>query len=180
MPDPGGPVPPSTGEPPSARLRHHRPPEQVFFSGTYGLVLASTLSAALDGQGERPDPGNDLLWLLLTVLVGAAAHGYAHVIAGRSAGHAGGTAGAFRTVAAEWPLVAAALPTMAMLLTAFAGWWPEATAVETALALNTAALFGAGAWSARSSGRGWPAALLAGTLDMALGLVVIVADVALR
>ncbi|MFC4496626.1 hypothetical protein ACFPA8_21075 [Streptomyces ovatisporus] len=179
MPHPGGPVPPSTGES-SRRFRRHRPPEQVFFSGTYGLVLASTLSAALDGQGERPDPGNDLLWILLTVLAGAAAHGYAHVIAGRSAGHARGPAAAFRTVAAEWPLVAAALPTMAMLLTAYAGWWPEATAVETALTFNTAALFGAGAWSARISGRRWPAAFLAGTLDMALGLLVIVADVALR
>jgi hypothetical protein len=177
MPD-AGPVPRPAGEPPRGH-RPYRPPERVFFSGTYGLVLASTLSAALDSEGERPDPGDDLVWLLLTVLVAAAAHGYAHVIAGGSAGHASGAAGAFRTVAAEWPLVAAALPTVAMLFSAYAGWWAEATAVDTALAFNTAALFGAGAWPARASGSGPAAALLAGTLAMVLGLVVIAADAAL-
>ncbi|MFF4244862.1 hypothetical protein ACFYY2_10355 [Streptomyces sp. NPDC001822] len=160
--------------PSSALLR--RPAEQSLFSGIYGLVLASALVAALDGTGEEADPGPDALWVLLTALAAGAAHGYAHVIAQRASADGAPTPGRLRLVLAEWPLVAAVLPTVAILLAAEAGWWSEAMAADTALLLNTIALFGWGAWAARTAGYGWPASCRAGAMDMLIGLAVIIAD----
>ncbi|HEV7628469.1 MAG TPA: hypothetical protein VGO89_18395 [Streptomyces sp.] len=161
-------------------IRRHRLSEEALFSGTYGLVLASTLAAALDDPNERADPGTDLLWLLFTVVAAAAAHGYARVIARRATAGGAPARGRVRTVLAEWPLVAAALPTVGMQLAAVAHWWPESTAVETALLFNTAALFGWGTWAARITGRTWPASCLAGSLDMVIGLAVIGANAAFK
>ncbi|MFE7753216.1 hypothetical protein [Streptomyces sp. NPDC057428] len=153
-----------------------RPTEQSLFSGIYGLVLASALVAALDATDEKADPGQDALWVLLTALAAGAAHGYAHVIAERASADGAATKGRLRLVLAEWPLVAAVLPTVAILLAAVAGWWSEATAVDTALLLNTVALFGWGTWAARTAGYGWPSSCRAGGLDMLIGVVIIIAD----
>lgn len=177
MPRPS-PAPPPDG-PPSRPPRPSRPPEAVFSGGTYGLVLASTLTAALTDESEQADPGSDLLWLFLAVLTTAAAHGYARSIADRAAGRTGGAARTLRAMAAEWPLVAAAVPATAMLLAAVAGWWAESTAADAALLVNAAALFAAGAWAARLAGCGRRRAALWGCADMALGVVVIIADAAL-
>lgn len=122
----------------------HRPPEQALFSVIYGLVLASALVAALDATGEKADPGPDALWVLLTALASGAAHGYARVIAQRASADGAATASRVRLVLAEWPLVAAVLPAVVILLAAVAGWWAEATAVDAALLFNTVALFGWG------------------------------------
>ncbi|MFE1585286.1 hypothetical protein ACFW6Q_06265 [Streptomyces sp. NPDC058737] len=151
-------------------------PERWLFKGIYGLVLASALVAALDVPGEEANPGQDALWILLTALTSGAAHGYAHVIARRASGD--GTTGPsrLRAVLAEWPLVVAVLPTVAMLLAATAGWWTEETAADTALVVNTVALFCLGTLAARTAGLGRLASCRAGALDMLLGLVIIVAD----
>ncbi|MEV8129427.1 hypothetical protein AB0P07_36335 [Streptomyces sp. NPDC085944] len=151
-------------------------PERWLFKGIYGLVLASALVAALDVPGEEANPGQDALWVLLTALTSGAAHGYAHVIAGRASGDGTAGPGRLRAVLAEWPLVVAVLPTVAMLLAATAGWWTEAAAADTALVVNTVALFCLGTLAARTAGLGRLAACRAGALDMLLGLVVIVAD----
>ena len=161
-------------------IKRHRPPEQALFSGTYGLVLTSALAAALDSPGEHADPGSDLLWVLLTAVASAAAHGYAHVISRRPAAEGSGPARGLRTVWKEWPLVAAALPTAAMLLAAAVGWWPESRAVESALVFNTVALFGWGTWAARIAGRGGFASCRAGSLDMVIGLVIIGANAVIK
>ncbi len=58
-------------------------PEPRLLSGVYGLVLASALAAALDSPDEQTTPGSDALWVLLTALAAAAAHGYAHVLSHR-------------------------------------------------------------------------------------------------
>ncbi|MFG2682063.1 hypothetical protein [Streptomyces sp. NPDC048392] len=159
---------------PRGMLRHR--PERWLFRGIYGLVLASALVAALDVPGEGANPGQDALWVLLTALTSGAAHGYAHVIAQRAS--VGGTAGPgrLRAVLAEWPLVAAVLPTVAMLLAAMAGWWAEDTAADTALLFNTVSLFGLGVSAARAAGLGRLSACRAGFLDMLIGLVIILAD----
>ncbi|MFD9502468.1 hypothetical protein [Streptomyces sp. NPDC060035] len=157
-------------------ILRHRPPEQSLFSGIYGLVLASALVAALDATGEKADPGPDALWVLLTALAAGAAHGYAHVIAQRASSDGVATMSRLRLVLAEWPLVAAVLPTVGILLAAVAGWWSEATAADTALLLNTVALFCWGTWAARIAGYGWPSSCRAGSLDMLIGLVIIIAD----
>jgi hypothetical protein len=151
----------------------HQPPEQWLFRGVYGLVLASAMVAALDATGEKADPGPDALWVVLTALASGAAHGYAHVIAQRASVDGTATASRLRSVLAEWPLVAAALPTVGMLLAALAGWWAEATAVDAALLFNTVLLFGLGASAARTAGRGWPSSCRAGSLDMLIGVVII-------
>ncbi|MFI8003583.1 hypothetical protein [Streptomyces sp. NPDC086010] len=154
----------------------HRPTEASLFSGIYGLVLASALVAALDGTGEDADPGPDALWVLLTALAAGAAHGYAHVIALRASADGAATVSRLRLVLAEWPLVAAVLPTVAILLAAMAGWWSEAAAADTALLLNTIALFGWGTWAARTAGYGWLSSCRAGGMDMLIGLAIIIAD----
>ncbi|MEV2243411.1 hypothetical protein [Streptomyces sp. NPDC049970] len=152
------------------------PAEESLFSCIYGLVLASALVAALDATGDQADPGPDALWVVLTALAASAAHGYAHVIAQRASADGAATVSRLRLVLAEWPLVAAVLPTVGILLGAVAGWWSEATAVDTALVFNTAALFGWGTWAARIAGYGWPSSCRAGSLDMLIGLVIIIAD----
>lgn len=157
-----------------------RPSEQVLFSGIYGLVLASIVSAALDAPGEASDPGSDALWVLLTAVTAAAAHGYAHVIAQRATGGGAAGTGRLRSVLAEWPLVAAVLPTLVLMLTSLVGWWSEAAAVETALLLNTVALFGCGTWAARTAGRGLAASCRSGGMDMVIGLVVIGANAVIK
>lgn len=160
-----------------ARLRAHRPSEAALFAGVYGLVLSAALAAALDPEGEKADPGADALWVLLTALTSAAAHAYAHVIAGRTAG---GGAGGARSLSAALPLVAAASPTVVLLLTAYAGWWAEASAVSAALVLDTLALFLWGAWAARAAGLRRAAAWRAGGLDMLMGFVIIIAYALLK
>src|SRR4051794_35892422 len=123
------------------RSSRNPPTEPSLFSGIYGLVLARALVAALDATGEKADPGADALWVVLTALASGAAHGYSHVIAQRASGDGAASTGRLRLVLAEWPLVAAVLPTVGLLLVAVAGWWAEATAVDVALLFNTVALF---------------------------------------
>ncbi|MFJ8148815.1 hypothetical protein ACIQ6R_27760 [Streptomyces sp. NPDC096048] len=150
--------------------------ERLLFRGIYGLVLASAMVAALDVPGEEADPGQDALWVLLTALASGAAHGYAHVIAQRAAGDASAAPGRLRAVLAEWPLPAAVLPTVLLLLGAVAEWWTEDTAVEVALLFNTVGLFGAGVLAARTAGLGRLSSFRAGAVDMLIGLLVIAAD----
>ncbi|MFB7088948.1 hypothetical protein [Streptomyces sp. NPDC056296] len=150
--------------------------ERLLFRGIYGLVLASAMVAALDVPGEEADPGPDALWVLLTALASGAAHGYAHVIARRASGEGTARPSRLRAVLAEWPLPAAVLPTVLLLLGAVAKWWTEDTAVEAALLLNTVGLFGLGVSAARTAGLGWLSSCRAGAVDMLIGLVVIAAD----
>ncbi|GAA3494626.1 hypothetical protein GCM10019016_017260 [Streptomyces prasinosporus] len=165
---------------PPRRAPGRQPSETTLFSGVYGLVLASALAAALDSPGETADPGSDALWVLLTALASAAAHGYAHVIAHRlSADHSGAGVG-LRAMLAEWPVVAAAVPTVVLLLTAVPSWWTESEAVNAALVLNTLLLAGWGAWTAHGAGRGRAASLRAGTADMLIGLVIIAANALIK
>ncbi|WEH12467.1 hypothetical protein [Streptomyces sp. VNUA24] len=159
-----------------SRTLWRQPSEQWLLSGIYGLVLASAMVAALDAAGEEADPGSDALWVLITAVASGAAHGYAHVIAQRASVEGVAVTSRLRSVLAEWPLVAAVLPTVGMLLAAVAGWWAEATAVDAALLFNTVALFGLGAWAARRAGRGWPSSCRAGGLDMVIGLLIIMVN----
>ncbi|WP_395570437.1 hypothetical protein [Streptomyces sp. BK79] len=179
MPDHARPVQPGSAVP-RGGLRP-RLAQRWLFRGIYGLVLASALVAALDVPGEEADPGQDALWVLLTALAAGAAHGYAHVIARRASGETpAGPPGRLRAVLAEWPLTAAVLPTVLLLLGAVAEWWSEDTAVDVALLANTVALFGLGTAAARTAGLGWLTSCRAGVVDMLIGLVIIAADAVLE
>jgi hypothetical protein len=118
--------------------------------------------------------------VLLTALAAAAAHGYAHVLSHRMSGEPGGMRAGLRAMFAQWPLVAAAAPTIVLLLFAVPDWWTEASAVEVALVLNTLILAGWGMWTARRAGRTWPASLRAGAADMLIGLVIIGANAVIK
>lgn len=102
------------------------------------------------------------------------------VIAQRASVGRAATTSRLRLVLAEWPLVAAVLPTVGILLGAVAGWWAEATAVDAALLFNTVALFGWGAWAACTAGHGWLSSCRAGGLDMLIGLVIIIANALIK
>ncbi|ALV53877.1 hypothetical protein ACWDMR_29920 [Streptomyces althioticus] len=167
-------------QPDTPRAAERRLPEPRLVSGVYGLVLASALAAALDSPDEQTSPGSDALWVLLTALAAAAAHGYAHVLSHRMSGEPGGMRAGLRAMFAQWPLVAAAAPTIVLLLFAVPDWWTEASAVEVALVLNTLILAGWGMWTARRAGRTWPAAMRAGAADMLIGLVIIGANAVIK
>ena len=157
---------PST-DPRTASLR------RLLFGGVYGTVLASALCSALDNDDGRPDPRYDALWILVAALAAAAAHGYAHAVGQLTAGDGRMVPATVRAVLGEWALVAAAVPTVAVLLGAAAGWWSEAAATDVALTVNTAALFGWGLWAARAAGRGWAAACRVGAVDVLIGLLIV-------
>ncbi|MGA5125532.1 hypothetical protein ACPCAG_19835 [Streptomyces pseudogriseolus] len=176
MHDPAHPSP----QPVAPRTVERRLPEPRLLSGVYGLVLASALAAALDSPDEQTTPGSDALWVLLTALAAAGAHGYAHVLSHRMAAERGGLTVGLRAMFAEWPVVAAAVPTVVLLLFAIPGWWTEAAAVEVALVVNTLILAGWGVWTARRAGRTWPASLRAGAGDMLIGLLIIGANAVIK
>ncbi|WP_251069846.1 hypothetical protein [Streptomyces sp. ISL-96] len=160
---------------PHRPARRAEPLQRVLFGGVYGTVFASALAAALENDNGPPNPGYDALWVLVAAVAAAASHGYAHALAHRVA-HDPAVVSTFRSVLAEWPLMAAVLPTVAALLSAQAGWWSESSALAAALAVNTAALFGWGLWATRVAGRGWAAACRAGGVDMLFGLFIIAAN----
>ncbi len=148
----------------------------MLFGGVYGTVLASSLASALDEDNGRPNPAYDALWILVAALAAGAAHGYAHAIAHSTQEGGRVTVATVRSVLAEWPLVAAAVPTVAALLGSAAGWWSEAGAVDVALLINTTALFGWGFWAARVAGRSRPAACRVGGVDVLIGLLIVGAN----
>lgn len=103
--------------------RQHDTREAVLFGGVYGSVLACSMVAALSqyGHTSRASRRYDALWLLVTALASALAHGYAHYIAEREPHRRWDV---LRTLVDEWPLVTAVLPTVLLLAGAGWGWWP--------------------------------------------------------
>ncbi|WP_317446538.1 hypothetical protein [Streptomyces collinus] len=155
--------------------RQHGTREAVLFGGVYGAVLASSLVAALTQYGHTSAASRryDALWLLVTAFASALAHGYAHYIAERTPQHRWEV---FRSLADEWPLITAVLPTVFLLAGAGWGWWRPNGIEYIAFGMNIAILFGLGLFTARGSGRGWVPAVLIGLMDAALGLIVVVAN----
>ncbi|MFJ3695170.1 hypothetical protein ACIPW9_13795 [Streptomyces sp. NPDC090052] len=168
---------PASPSVPVSPARRAEPLQRLLFGGIYGTILASALAAALDNDNGSPDPGYDALWVLLTSLASAAAHGYAHAIAHRKADGVPVTSSTVRSVLTEWPLAAAVLPTVAALLGAHAGWWGEESAIAFSLGINTVALFGWGLWAARVAGRSWGRASRTGGVDMLIGLLIVAANI---
>lgn len=164
---------PSSSVPDPTPERRGEPVQRLLFGGVYGTVLASALVSALDHDTGSPNAGYDALWILVASLASAAAHGYAHAVAHRTAGKGRVTADTVRSVLVEWPLVAAVVPTLAALMGAAAGWWSEDGAINVALVVNTAGLFGWGFVAARVAGQRWAAACRVGLVDVLLGLFIV-------
>ncbi|MEW1775067.1 hypothetical protein [Streptomyces sp. NPDC086777] len=159
--------------------RAHDTREAVLFGGVYGAVLACSMVAALTQYGHTSEASRryDALWLLVTACASALAHGYAHYIAERAPHQRWD---ALHTLADEWPLVTAVLPTVLLLAGAGWGWWPPKGVEYPAFVLNIVILFGLGLVTARRSHRSWPAAVLIGTLDALLGVIVVVANALIK
>ncbi|MBC9713859.1 hypothetical protein H9Y04_14910 [Streptomyces sp. TRM66268-LWL] len=166
----------------SARdLRHWAARPHVLFGGVYGAVLASSMVAALSGQGpaEPADRLNDAQWLIITAIASAMAHGYAHLIARRGDETVHGVRAVVRLLLSEWPLILATSPTLLLLLGGAWGWWP-ADVEYVAFAVNVVLLFAWGLLAARAGGRTWGSAMKVGMVDALLGLVVVVANVFIK
>ncbi|MEU3619284.1 hypothetical protein ABZ725_44380 [Streptomyces sp. NPDC006872] len=166
-------------EPHSPEPHPHDTREALLFGGVYGAVLASSMVAALStyGHASRGSRRYDAVWLLVTALASALAHGYAHYIAERAPHRRGD---AWRTLALEWPLVAAVLPTVAVLAGAGWGWWPANGVEYPAFALNIGLLFTLGLVTARWAHRPWAVAILIGAVDALLGVIVVVANAVIK
>ncbi|MGW4272742.1 hypothetical protein ACWEGQ_10360 [Streptomyces seoulensis] len=151
----------------------------LLFGGVYGAVVASAMVAALTFHGHDSAASRryDAAWLLVTAFASALAHGYAHYIADRGPHRRGQV---LRALAAEWPLVAAMLPTVLLLAGAGWRWWPAVGVEYPAFALNVALLFALGLLSARWAGRRWTIALATGAGDALLGLFVVVANAIIK
>ncbi|MFI0790423.1 hypothetical protein ACH4Q6_33070 [Streptomyces lydicus] len=160
--------------------RRGEPLQRLLFGAVYGSVLASALAAALGHDGHPTDPGYDAVWVALTAAASAGSHGYAHAIAHRADDGTAVTVSAVRSMLTEWPLLVAALPTVAALSGAYLHWWSEDGAVDVALLINLAVLFGCGVWAARVAGRTWPASCRVGGVDAMLGLFIVFANVVVK
>ncbi|MES5817922.1 hypothetical protein [Streptomyces sp. RG80] len=164
----------------AAAERHaHDTRESLLFGGVYGAVLACSMVAALTQYGHTDQESRryDAVWLLVTALASALAHGYAHYIAERTPHRRGD---ALRVLVNEWPLITAVLPTALVLAGAGWGWWPAKGAEYPAFALNITLLFVLGVGTARWSHRSWPYALLIGVVDALLGVGVVVANAVIK
>ena len=161
------------------RPHRHDTREAVLFGGVYGAVLASAMVAALTQHGHtsRASRRYDALWLLVTALASALAHGYAHFIAERGPERRWH---ALRPLLDEWPLVAAVVPTVVVLAGAGWGWWPAKEVEYPAFTLNIVLLFCLGLASARWARRSWAAGVLIGAVDALLGVIVVVANAVIK
>lgn len=163
----------------AGRPHQHDTREALLFGGVYGSVLACSMVAALTqyGHTSRDSRRYDAAWLLVTALASALAHGYAHYIAERAPHRRGD---ALRTLVDEWPLVAAVLPTVALLAGAGWGWWPANGVEYPAFVLNIALLFTLGLVTSLWSHRPWRTAVGVGAVDAMLGVVVVVANAVIK
>ncbi|MFC7309726.1 hypothetical protein ACFQVC_36620 [Streptomyces monticola] len=143
------------------------------FGGVYGTVLASALLAALQRTGGHYTPYYDASWVLVTAGTAALAHGYAHHMSTHTEG-----SGSHRwrqlagTLADEWPVVVACLPTVLLLLAAGAAGWPEEDVTTAGLALNAALLFAWGTVAALRVGYRRRSALAIGSADATIGILI--------
>ncbi|MFP3990887.1 hypothetical protein U9R90_26145 [Streptomyces sp. E11-3] len=142
------------------------------FGGVYGTVLASALLAALQADGSFT-PYYDAAWVMVTAGTAALAHGYAHHMATHEPGsgsHRWRQLG--RTLADEWPVVVAGLPTALLLVAAGAADWPAEDVTTAGLALNAALLFGWGTFAALRVGYRRRSAVAIGGADAMIGLLI--------
>ncbi|SDK04550.1 hypothetical protein [Streptomyces indicus] len=143
------------------------------FGGVYGTVLASALLAALQSGGGTYTPYSDAAWVMVTAGTAALAHGYAHHMSTHTEGSGSHRwRQLVRTLADEWPVVVACLPTVALLVGAGAARWPESDVTALGLALNAALLFGWGTFAAKRVGYRKRSALAIGGADATIGLLI--------
>ncbi len=118
-------------------------------------------------------PYYDAAWVMVTAGTAALAHGYAHHMATHEPGsgsHRWRQLG--RTLADEWPLFAACLPTVLLLVAAGVANWPAGDVTTAGLAANAALLFGWGTFAALRVGYRRRSAVAIGAADAMIGLLI--------
>jgi hypothetical protein len=154
---------------PVQRLRALLPRENLAAT-LYGTVLATSVIATLPGA---EGPAIVIAALLVTAIVFALAHAWAHVLARSAKNRVPVTRAAVAAgVKHEWPMVEAALPASAVVALALVDVYTIGTALWIATGVNVALLFVWGAVVRRIAG-GTPwialrAGLVAGSLGLAL------------
>jgi hypothetical protein len=144
----------------------------------YGTIVASAVIAASAAGGKSPDL--ILMATVATLLVFWLAHVYAHFL-DHEVRHDRTRWKVLASIMGQElsMLVAPAFPILFLLLGAL-GLLPEPLAVRLALWTGVAQLFAWGIEVGRRRGQAWPAALLAGLINGALGLVIVVLEVLLH
>ncbi|MCJ1677671.1 hypothetical protein MTF65_10035 [Streptomyces sp. APSN-46.1] len=150
------------------------------FGGVYGTVLASGLLAALEQEGGDYTPFYDASWVLVTAAAAALVHGYSHHMTSHQAGAAHRWHVLVRALWNEWPVIAAALPTVLLLVCAGLADWNSYAVTAIGLGLNTALLFAWGSFVALRVGYRIASSLLIGLADATIGLVIIVANALIK
>jgi hypothetical protein len=147
------------------------PSRQDSAGAIYGSMAAAAVIAA---SGRHLPPGRVLALTLITLLTFWLAHVYAQVLAHHLRG---ATRPRWDIVVAamveEWPMVAAPVPAMAVLLLGAVGLLDEHRAVNLALWVGVAQLVGWGIALARRQQWSWPIALASGAINGVFGVVVI-------
>lgn len=119
--------------------------------------------------------------MLVTAATAALAHGYSHHMASHQQGSA---AHRWRMLSTalwnEWPMIAATLPTVVLLVVAGLTDWQSYGVTAVGLGLNTALLFTWGAVVALRVGYRLGSALLIGLADATIGLAIIVANALIK
>lgn len=144
-----------------------------FAAAVYGSILAAGVVASLD-VGHVSD-GDMTIALAGTMFVFWLAHVWSEAIGDRMNDPRPYTWKRLRAVASwHWPMVQASLGPLAALVLADLGVWSLNTAVTLALLISIAQLVGWGIAVGRRTFESWPAALLSGAVDGALGLMIVV------
>ncbi|MFE2927751.1 hypothetical protein [Streptomyces goshikiensis] len=169
---------------PTPNARPFPPPRRGpdwMFGGVYGTVLASGLLAALDQKGGEYTPFYDASWVLVTAAAAALAHGYSHHMTSHQPGSAAYRWHVLaRALWNEWPVIAATLPTVLLLVAAGIAGWDSYGVTAIGLGLNTALLFAWGSFVALRVGYRLGSSLLIGLADATIGLAIIVANAVLK
>jgi hypothetical protein len=137
----------------------------------YGSMAAAAVIAS---SGRHLPPGRVLALTLATLLVFWLAHVYAQALAHHLRGAARlRWATVHAAMVEEWPMVAAPVPAMGVLLLGAVGLLEEHRAVNLALWVGVAQLVGWGIAYARRQRWRWPTALVAGAVNGTFGVVII-------
>jgi hypothetical protein len=137
----------------------------------YGSMAAAAVIAS---SGRHLPPGRVLALTLATLLVFWLAHVYAQALAHHLRGVGGlRWATVYAAMVEEWPMVAAPVPAMGVLLLGAVGLLDEHRAVNLALWVGVAQLVGWGIAYARRQRWSWPTALVAGAVNGTFGVVII-------
>lgn len=168
-------VPPQVPRTDPAAPSGGRVPRTDYAGAVYGSLLAASVIAASDLH-EAHVRLTMIVLLLVTGLVFWMAHVYAHISGEREAGHSVTWQEVRRVGTHEWPIVeAAALPSLAVLVSPWLGlgtnaWLALGVAVGQQVTWATLGAHRAGA----SRGQ----VVAEGAVNLALGLIIVVAKVA--